>query len=415
MSVLFISHRSTDKEFADIFTDFLLRCGIKSDHIFCSSLPGNDVKIDIPVEIKRNLQMSVVNVVLLSADYYKSTYCANEAGIIWYLDVPKIIIALPEINENIMEGFLNSDNKIRRLDIQYDILAISDIISPLFSDFIIPVTKLSSNASKLVEAYKTALQTRVAFVPKENQPRTNSLEDSILEDNFIAEELVALRYLYDTKTDIFKQDESTFLEWVMIHGIQITSSIDISEYLADAGIASKIRSEWESTFSVQLSNDVYRNLMKLSKKALDFMDKSILSLKINQNSTQTPVNNMDQLIINGFTDNEMLFIKYALGSERVKFMCGWQFDQEIQRIQAWEDVNSIERVLSKNYGPTLDRLLMRKIIRISQLTSNNNPKEYELTDQSFMLLSNLSSSSKIKLDGIVEKYKIIDIDDKMPF
>lgn len=359
--------------------------------------------------------MSVVNVVLLSADYYKSTYCANEAGIIWYLDVPKIIIALPEINENIMEGFLNSDNKIRRLDIQYDILAISDIISPLFSDFIIPVTKLSSNASKLVEAYKTALQTRVAFVPKENQPRTNSLEDSILEDNFIAEELVALRYLYDTKTDIFKQDESTFLEWVMIHGIQITSSIDISEYLADAGIASKIRSEWESTFSVQLSNDVYRNLMKLSKKALDFMDKSILSLKINQNSTQTPVNNMDQLIINGFTDNEMLFIKYALGSERVKFMCGWQFDQEIQRIQAWEDVNSIERVLSKNYGPTLDRLLMRKIIRISQLTSNNNPKEYELTDQSFMLLSNLSSSSKIKLDGIVEKYKIIDIDDKMPF
>lgn len=413
--LLFISHRSTDKVFADLFADFLLRCGIKSEHIFCSSLPGNDIKTDIPVEIKSTLHRSILNIVLLSADYYKSAYCMNEEGIIWYLDVPKIIIALPEINENIMEGFLNSDNKIRRLDIQHDILAISDIIRPLFSDFITSVAKLNANASKLAEAYKTALQTRIVFVPKENQPRTNSLEDSILEDNFIAEELVALRYMYDVKIDVFKQDESTFIEWVMAHGIQITSSIDISEYLANAGIALIIRSEWESTFSVQLSNDVYRNLMKLSTKALDFMDKSILSLKITQDSPQTPVNNIDQHITNGFTDNEMLFIKYSLDSERVKFMCGWQFDQEVQKIQAWEDVNSIKRVLSKNYGPTLDRLLMRKIIKVSQLTSNNNPKEYEMTEQSFKLISNLSSSSKIKLDAIVEKYKIIDIEDEMPF
>jgi len=285
----------------------------------------------------------------------------------------------------------------------------------LFSDFITSVAKLNANASKLAEAYKTALQTRIVFVPKENQPRTNSLEDSILEDNFIAEELVALRYMYDVKTDVFKQDESTFIEWVRAHGIQITSSMDISGYLANAGIALIIRSEWESTFSVQLSNDVYRNLMKLSTKALDFMDKSILSLKITQDSPQTPVNNIDQHITNGFTDNEMLFIKYSLDSERVKFMCGWQFDQEVQKIQEWEDVNSIKRVLSKNYGPTLDRLLMRKIIKVSQLTSNNNPKEYEMTEQSFKLISNLSSSSKIKLDAIVEKYKIIDIEDEMPF
>jgi len=398
VSILFISHRSTDKVFADLFSDFLLRCGVKSDHIFCSSLPGNDIKIDIPAEIKSHLQCSIVNIILLSADYYKSPYCMNEEGIIWYLDVPKIVIALPEINENLMEGFLNNDNKIRRLDSKQDISAISDILRPLFPDFTSSVAKLNENITKLIEAYKTALHTRILSVPDKNQPKTNSLEDSILEDRFIAEELAALRYMYDTKTDVFKQYASEFIEWVESHGIQITSSICIADYLKDANIATTI---W--------------NLMKLSKKALDFMDESILSLRIIENSTETTVNNIEPLIENGFTDNEMLFIKYALDSERVRFMCGWRLDQELRKIKAWEDVSSINRILSNNYEQTLEMLFMRKIIVVSELTISNKEKEYKLTDQSTKSINSLSLRSMRKLDEIVRKYKITETDEEMPF
>lgn len=123
---IFISHRSIDKNFAEIIEDFLTSCGVPANKIFCSSLPGNDIEEEISREIKLNLQQSVINIVLLSKDYYESAYCQNEAGIIWFLDAHKIVIALPEINENCMLGFLNSEYKIRRLDNADDVFSITE-------------------------------------------------------------------------------------------------------------------------------------------------------------------------------------------------------------------------------------------------------------------------------------------------
>lgn len=42
--MIFISHRATDKDVVDIFFEFLIAVGIPRNSVFCSSLPGNDVK-----------------------------------------------------------------------------------------------------------------------------------------------------------------------------------------------------------------------------------------------------------------------------------------------------------------------------------------------------------------------------------
>lgn len=84
MTEIFISHNTQDKNVADIFVDFLISVGIQRDSIFCSSLPGNNVKEKIPDEIRESLNKSKVNVIILSKTYYESVYCLNEAGIIWY-------------------------------------------------------------------------------------------------------------------------------------------------------------------------------------------------------------------------------------------------------------------------------------------------------------------------------------------
>lgn len=41
--MIFISHRSTDKDIADILVDFFCGTGVARNTIFCSSLPGNDI------------------------------------------------------------------------------------------------------------------------------------------------------------------------------------------------------------------------------------------------------------------------------------------------------------------------------------------------------------------------------------
>ena len=76
------------------------------------------------------MKKSVVNIAILSTDYYQSAYCLNEAGILWYQDdVPVIPIALPEINSSNMYGFLSNEYKLRRLDSDTDIPYIYDVVS----------------------------------------------------------------------------------------------------------------------------------------------------------------------------------------------------------------------------------------------------------------------------------------------
>lgn len=111
---VFISHCSTDKGVADMLKDFLVTSGIPNDKIFCSSLPGNDINLRISAGVKKRLKESIVNILILSKDYYESAYCLNEAGIAWYLEdeVDSIAVCLPEIDEHNMWGFLNGENKV---------------------------------------------------------------------------------------------------------------------------------------------------------------------------------------------------------------------------------------------------------------------------------------------------------------
>ena len=167
---IFISHRSIDKDIADIFEEFLTQCGVPSNDIFCSSLPGNDVQQFISKEIKQALQTSIINIVILSNDFYKSPYCQNELGIIWFLDVPKIAICLPEINDSNMEGFFNNENKLRRLDNRFDISTIYDIIQEThyFTNLINQTTKLNSNIDKLIKKYKDIIKSKEVLVEKQS-------------------------------------------------------------------------------------------------------------------------------------------------------------------------------------------------------------------------------------------------------
>ena len=163
--VIFISHRSTDKEVADMLVGFLSATGISRYKIFCSSLPGNDINEKISDEVKTALKNSSVNIAILSYDYYQSAYCLNEAGVLWYNDVPVIPIALPEINSNNMYGFLNSEYKLRRLDSDTDISYIYDTVNEATST---PHTKfgvVTSENNKLRNQYTNFLKSRKLLKP----------------------------------------------------------------------------------------------------------------------------------------------------------------------------------------------------------------------------------------------------------
>lgn len=160
--IIFISHRSTDAEIADMLKDYLVTTGIPNDYIFCSSLPGNDVSSVISREVKQKIVNSTVNIALLSKTYYESAYCTNEAGIIWLQDpeVPAIVIGLPEVNHTNMHGFLNGDYKLRRLDDLGDISATYETIQKAVGTPAASITVATAAGQKLINRYKAFLSQR---------------------------------------------------------------------------------------------------------------------------------------------------------------------------------------------------------------------------------------------------------------
>ena len=186
-NLVFISHRTTDCQVADMLLDFLSATGIPRECIKCSSLPGNDVQEKISTEVREWIEHSVLNIAILSKDYYESAYCLNEAGILWFLkDTAVIPIALPEIDIKNMKGFLNSDYKLRRLDSDIDIAAIYDSARECVG---VPSVKhliVTAEIAKLKEKYKVFCDKRAVLTEcnQANDTEEDFVQDDIYEDGY---------------------------------------------------------------------------------------------------------------------------------------------------------------------------------------------------------------------------------------
>lgn len=420
---VFISHRSIDKSFADIIETFLVKCGFESDKIFCSSLPGNDIKQGISNEIKNALKTSEVDIVILSDSYYDSPYCQNELGAIWYKDISvKIPICLPEIDEYTMQGFLNSEYKIRRLDNNKDIYTICDTIRPYCPSFLSSTAKLDDYIDHLMCDYKNKLETRLPTkMPQEHTITSNNIECRILADDFTDGELLLLKYYYSAQKNIIYADDEKLNTWGISMGYKgISVSVDVLveegliEEIIDTEYIVKNCYEIERTepnYAYRLKASVFRELRKISKTCIEYIDQKLK--KYQANSLIDSGNAIDQLIFNGFSDEEILLVKYILDTESKKLMTGWQTRIEEEKINVWEELNNINDIVRKNYSKVITKFLVRKFIDISAVTSYNNPKEYEVKDRIYDLIKNISDSSKQHLKQIAAKHqrqKIGDLD-----
>lgn len=98
-----------------------------------------------------------------------------------------------------MEGFLNNENKIRRMDSKSDMLAFSEILKPLFSIFITTASGWDSKIDKFLGQYQTTLNSRVQIKASDIAKPDNDLEMEIQSGSFSDAEKVILLYFYETQ------------------------------------------------------------------------------------------------------------------------------------------------------------------------------------------------------------------------
>lgn len=80
---VFISHKTSERKFAEAIIKLIEALGLNKDQIFCSSIPGYGVKAnkDFIEVIKEQYQKYKTFIIVIhSKEYYESPICMNELG-----------------------------------------------------------------------------------------------------------------------------------------------------------------------------------------------------------------------------------------------------------------------------------------------------------------------------------------------
>lgn len=358
--MIFISHRSIDKEVAYMIADFFSATGISRDKIFCSSLPGNDINEKISGEIKKALKSSSVNIAILSYDYYQSAYCMNEAGVLWYDEVPVIPIALPEINSNNMYGFLSSEYKLRRLDSDTDISYIYDTVSEAVSA---PHTKTS-----VVTYENNELRNRYTnFLKSRKLSKTTILTLQTVDDSEITTDDEKVILYYILQKQVRKVSKSVISDWLRkneIYNINIDNAFDL---LASFSGGTVINNTLE--FGIEAFRKYFANAGSLIPKLKECVDCHI-KLAVNSFKFLWDSNGLDNIML--------LFIAYIVDERICNFGDRWMANAQIENIENWEYKNTLDSTLSENYSSCLQFLIQNDLVYESSWTIYGNPREYSL-------------------------------------
>lgn len=355
-SKIFISHRSSDAPIADALFDFFVATGIQREKIFCSSLPGNDVKEKISIEVKETMKNSCLNIAILSNEYYKSAYCLNEAGILWFQDVPVIPIALSEIQPADMIGFLNDDYKIRRLDNADDLAYIYDTACEVTSSEQAKAGTVTAETRKLINKYQELVSSRV-----QEQPTDDRVSWDITTDD----ERIVLYYIISKQ--VRKVTKNTILNWLQdmeIYNVNVDNAFDLLSTLGNGKVVDE---------TLELSTDVFRQYSSNAEQTINELQPAI-EHHIDLSSLNFNKMWHEQI----FDDKIKLFISYIVDERVYAFGDRWMADGQIENIKKWEEKHSLDSTLSSNYGSCLSLFIHNRFVYESDWTSHGNAKEYTL-------------------------------------
>lgn len=385
---IFISHRSTDEKVAEMLRVFLVCVGVPNELIFCSSLPGNDIQQKISEEVKSKIKSSAVNIAILSRDYYESAYCLNEAGIIWLRDeiAAPIIIALPEISDKEMRGFLNREYKPRRLDSITDITSIYDIIRSKFSFSPVSSTVIATESQKLADQYKMFLASRTNVAAHKEATYLDLLESITTDDERIALYYIAFRKVRRVSCESFRD----WLQEMEIYDVSIDNAFDLLSSIGSGAVRENTL-ELDISLFRECSANAQTIIEQLSEVTNNHIESSAEVFRSLWNSRR-------------FDAAEKLFVAYIVDEKPQKLGARWMTELEVRSIKAWEDKNSLESILSENYESCLAMFIHYRLVYESEWTSEGNARAYTLCTSLAKLLLDNSEPLRDEVEDVKKEY-----------
>lgn len=175
--MVFISHSSKDKDFANALVALLEDIGFDSSNLFCSSVEGYGVALSKDIfETLRSLfnEHNLYVIFIHSPRYYKSAVSLNEMGAAWVLKTDFCSFLTTDMAFNKMEGVVNGSKmsiKVDAEDAPARLTELKDNLIPLFGLKPIDGTKWERKRKTFLNQV-LSIEYKEAAVPQGNNEST---------------------------------------------------------------------------------------------------------------------------------------------------------------------------------------------------------------------------------------------------
>lgn len=100
--IIFLSHCSKNKEYADILRKFIINLGVKNNQLVYTSHPLNKIPLDENIYdyLRKQFNNELFVIELLSEEYFNSPACLNEMGAAWVTKSDYTNVFVPNFDFN---------------------------------------------------------------------------------------------------------------------------------------------------------------------------------------------------------------------------------------------------------------------------------------------------------------------------
>lgn len=207
--MVFISHSSKDKEFANALVALLEDIGFDNSNLFCSSVEGYGIALSKDIfETLRSLfsEHNLYVIFIHSPRYYKSAVSLNEMGAAWVLKTDFCSILTTDMDFGKMEGVVNGSTISIKVDAEDALSRLTELKDTLIQSFGLP----SIDATKWERKRKSFLS-HVLSIAYEKE----SVEDETNKISFSQEEIQIFSKWANNPTD------STFMALWTRQGLEV--------------------------------------------------------------------------------------------------------------------------------------------------------------------------------------------------
>ena len=271
MNKIFLSHSSKDAHIAEAFKNYLFNIGVDIDkdlHFTSNNDTGIPLGNDVLNDIQNELINAKIVILLLSQNYYKSSYCMNEMGAIWIQRKPFIPFVLPDIENKEMVGVI-SNNK------QYGVIS-KEVLNTFYDKNIKDVfTTRTRPTNEIEKARDTFIKNATLPIKKEESTivLSNKIDIQIIQPSVVTQENTRLEEQLSTNSiDLLMEKGFSDVEKLFVKYIIDTDRVKFMSGWQENGEIEKIRI-WEELTGLNEDNLLNYYTGPLSRKYSSVLQK----------------------------------------------------------------------------------------------------------------------------------------------